>query len=259
MAVYKNEEFEGIIVSRKNYKERDMLVQMYTNRFGFKTFFVRGVRKRGFKLAAAILPFTQGTYIGDVSDQHLSFITTAKEIKQYQNICSDIMLNAYASYILNLAQVALRDQEKAAMLWYPQIKQALHLIDAGLAPEIITNVIEIQLLAYFGVKPNLKECVICQRCDLPFDYSQSYGGLLCQRHWHLDPQRLHLDQKTLYYLRMFSELDLHKINSIKVNPQTIQNLRRTLDLIYEDSVGIYLKTKKYLDEMNKLPELKGLD
>ena len=64
--IYKNVEFSAIVTKRKNYRERDMLVTMFTDKYGFKTFFVRGVRKRGFKLGAAILPFTHGTYIGSI-------------------------------------------------------------------------------------------------------------------------------------------------------------------------------------------------
>lgn len=76
--IYKNVEFSAIVTKRKNYRERDMLVTMFTDKYGFKTFFVRGVRKRGFKLGAAILPFTHGTYIGSINSEGLSFITATK-------------------------------------------------------------------------------------------------------------------------------------------------------------------------------------
>ena len=49
MVLQQGVEFLGIVVSRKDYKERDMLVKILTDKYGFKTFFVRGVRKRGFK------------------------------------------------------------------------------------------------------------------------------------------------------------------------------------------------------------------
>ena len=99
--IYKNVEFSAIVTKRKNYRERDMLVTMFTDKYGFKTFFVRGVRKRGFKLGAAILPFTHGTYIGSINSEGLSFITATKGIDQFQSINQDIILNAYATYILD--------------------------------------------------------------------------------------------------------------------------------------------------------------
>lgn len=255
MGSYLNEEFRGIVVSRQDYRERDMLVTILTDRFGFKTFFIRGARKRGFRMQAAILPFTHGRYIGKINDHGLSFITTTREIDQYQMISQDIELNAYASYILGLAQQAFRNHSDFSPMWFLQMQTAMRLIDEGYDAAIITNVIEVKLLGCFGVQPNWRACVICGRSDLAFDYSESYGGLLCQNHWRLDEHRLHLDQRTIYFLRQFSVLDLTKINSIKMKDSTKRNLRRTLDEIYNSQVGVYVKAKKFIDQMGSWEKL----
>lgn len=247
MTLHQGEEFRGIVVSRKNYRERDMLVKILTDRFGFKTFFVRGVRKRGFKLGAAILTYTHGTYLGSINDQGLSFITTPREIEQFQNISQDIELNAYSAYILSLSEQAFK--EDWVPYWYAKLEQALILIDENVDAAVITNIIEVQLLEFFGVKPFFESCTICHRTELEFDYSESYGGLLCQQHWHLDPNRLHLDQRTIYFLRLFSAVELDKINEITLEKETKLRLRRTLDEIYRQQVGVYVKAKHFLDQM----------
>lgn len=38
MVLQQGVEFLGIVVSRKDYKERDMLVKILTDKYGFKTF-----------------------------------------------------------------------------------------------------------------------------------------------------------------------------------------------------------------------------
>lgn len=255
MGSYSNEEFNGIVVSRQDYRERDMLVTILTDRFGFKTFFVRGARKRGFRMQAAILPFTYGKYIGKINDHGLSFITTTREIDQYQSISQNIELNAYASYILGLARQAFRNRSDFNSVWFLQLQSAIKLIDEGYDAAVITNVIEVKLLGRFGVQPNWRACVICDRSDLAFDYSEMYGGLLCQKHWSLDKHRLHLDQRTIYFLRQFSILDLTKVNSIKMKDSTKRNLRRTLDEIYNSQVGVYVKAKKFIDQMKSWDQL----
>ena len=249
MALHQGEEFRGIVVSRKNYRERDMLVKILTDRFGFKTFFVRGVAKRGFSMGAAILPYAYGTYLGSISDEGLSFITNPKEVEQFRQLSQDIELNAYAAYILGLAEQAFMGQYNPS--WYLNVYQALSLIDQGFDPAVITNIMEVQFLACFGVMPNLRTCVICQQATGSFDYSESYGGLLCEKHWYLDPHRLHLDQRTIYFLRLFSAVDLSKINSIELEAKTKVNLRKTLDEIYRQQVGVYVKAKRFLDQMAK--------
>ena len=90
---------------------------------------------------------------------------------------------------------------------------------------MITHIIEIQLLQVFGVQPQLQGCAVCGRTDLAFDYSESYGGLLCQRHWHLDPNRFHSSQRAIYYLRLFSVIDLFKIQSVNVKEATQVELK----------------------------------
>ena len=237
--IYKNVEFSAIVTKRKNYRERDMLVTMFTDKYGFKTFFVRGVRKRGFKLGAAILPFTHGTYIGSID--------------QFQSINQDIILNAYATYILELVKAAFEDSiDVTNTLWFEKVLKALSLINDGFDAQIIANIIEVQLLGKFGVQPNWRSCVICGETQSQFDYSESYGGILCRKHWYMDKNRLNLDQRTMYYLRKFSIVDLNYLNSIKVNADTKKRLKLTLNEIYDNQVGIYVKARSFIDKMTKV-------
>lgn len=248
--IYRNVEFQGIVVSRKNYRERDMLVEIYTDKYGFKTFLVRGARKRGFKLSAAILPFTFATYVGSINEDGLSFITTTKTLKQFQSINQDIFLNAYATYILELMKYAYQSDDLISLDWFEKTVSSISAINEGLDPQIITNILEVQSLGRFGVQPNWQYCVVCQGVKGPFDYSESYGGLLCVRHFHLDSQRLHLDAKTVFYLRKFSVIDINRISTINVGDKTKENLAKALTTIYDGQVGIYIKAKSFIEKMN---------
>ncbi|GAF40791.1 DNA repair protein O [Agrilactobacillus composti DSM 18527 = JCM 14202] len=251
MATQSIEEFNGLILFRRDYREKDLLVKIITDRFGKKMFLIRGGKKPKNRLAPAILPFTYGTYIGDIRDG-LSFIRTAKDTQHFWNISQDIGLNAYASYILGLVDKAFSDGELLGE-WYPKVTKALQLIDEGFDAQIITQIMQVQLLRVFGVQPGLESCVVCQRTDRPFDYSEAYGGLLCDIHWHLDPNRFHASQRAIYFLRLFSAVDLYKINSIKMKTTTKNELKQMIDTIYDDTVGIYLKSKKFLDDMANWP------
>ncbi len=221
-------DFRGIIMFRRDYRERDLLVKILTDKIGPAMFFVKGAKKRGFRLAADILPFTHGEYIGSLTDNGLSFINTASDTSQYRSIASDISKNAYATYILALVDSAFQDGQGIGG-WFNQVAAALDLINSGLDEQVIANVIETQLLVRFGVAPTWDRCVICGRDDLPLDFSEQYGGMLCRNHWHLDERRLHLDQRTVYYLQRFSTLILQKLNSIKINSTTKRRLQFVLD------------------------------
>ena len=248
--VRQTETFEGLVMSRQNYRESDMLVKILTDRFGKKMFLLNRARKPGFTLGAGILPFTHADYIGEVRESGLSYLSAIKNATQYRQISDDITLNAYAAYIFGLIDLAFPDGRPVGF-WFNQIKQALYLIDSGLDPQIIANGIEVQMLKEYGVEPNWRGCVIDGRADLPLDFSESYGGLLCQNHWDKDPHRLHASPRVIFYLRRFSTLDLGKVERINVKPDTKAELRRILDVIYTDMVGVTPKAKRFLDQMQQ--------
>ncbi|MCK8624064.1 DNA repair protein RecO [Apilactobacillus sp. M161] len=241
--------FHGILMYRKNYREHDMLVKFFTAEFGPKMFFLRGARKKNYKLAADILPFSYGKYTGNIKKDLLSYIISPIDVKHYLNISEDIYLNAYATYIMNLLDTAFEDGHHS-LEWFNKLFYSLKLINVGMDPQIVTNIMELQLLSVFGVAPELRGCVICGRSDLDLDYSEKMGGLICSNHFNQDLYRLRLDKKTIYYLRKFSIIELSKINNIKVNNQTKKELRSFFDNIYENDLGIKLKSKKFLDQMN---------
>lgn len=243
-------DFAGIVLSRRNYRESDMLVKLLTDRFGKKMVMLNRARKPGYKMTAGFLPFTLGEYVGTVNDPGLSFISAVKGASQYQAIAQDITLNAYATYLLALIDQAFEDSVPIAR-WFNQAQLSLELIDNGIDPAVVVNITEVQLLAAFGVQPNWQACVIDGRTDLPLDLSENYGGLLCQAHWHLDPYRLHVAPKALYLLRRFSTLDLAQVNQITVSEATKAAMRQTLDRLYQDMVGVQPKAKRFIDQMNK--------
>lgn len=246
-------DFRGIIMFRRDYRERDLLVKILTDKIGPAMFFVKGAKKRGFRMAADILPFTHGEYIGSLTDNGLSFINTASDTSQYRSIATDISKNAYATYILALVDSAFQGGQGIGG-WFNQVAAALALINNGLDEQVIANVIETQLLVRFGVAPTWDRCVICGRDDLPLDFSEQYGGMLCRNHWHLDERRLHLDQRTVYYLQRFSTLNLQKLNSIKINPVTKRRLQFVMDSLYDNEVGLNLKSKQFIRQMGQWEE-----
>ena len=136
-------DFNGIIIYRQDYRERDLLVKMLTDKIGPAMFFVKGAKKRGFRLAADILPFTHGSYIGSLADDGLSFINVASETHQYRNIVADISKNAYATYILSLVDHAFPDGRNIGG-WFGQVTAALERIDQGVDEQVVANIIEIQ-------------------------------------------------------------------------------------------------------------------
>ena len=73
--------------------------------------------------------------------------------------------------------------------------------------------------------------------------------------------RLHLDEKTMYFLRYLSDIDLDVLKSVNLSEKTSIKIKRALDLIYDDQVGLYVPARKFLNEMTSFDFAfeKGLD
>lgn len=242
-------EVQGIIFKRQKYHEADLLAKIMTKKAGIITLIARGALKPKSKLGASLLNFSYGTYVIYTAGQGLSNLRTYKNVKQFDGIFADLTKNAYASFILDLVDHAFIEYQ-ALGKYYDLTMFALQKINEGADPEMITQMVQMQMLAAYGVEPELQHCVICGEEQGVFDYSIKYGGIICSNHFHMDSGRLRLKPKETAVLRTIGLLPFERLNSIKINPTTKKATRKAIDRIYQETIDLNLKTKKFLDELN---------
>lgn len=244
------EEVEGIVLYHRKHRERDFLVKIFTNRFGQLMFFVRGSKRQRGELWQAIQPFAKATFIADIRETGLSFLRGAKDLQTYRDLQTDIFKNAHATYICALADAALEDRIVNVQV-YNRIEKSLELINEGYDPEVISNIMETKFLVDFGVAPNFTACGVCGKTKGVFDFSDKYHGILCSQHFQEDPRRLHIDPKAVHLVRLYSVIQLDRIGEISIQPGTQREIKRLIDHIYDQSVGLRLKSKKFIDNLYK--------
>ena len=241
-------ESKGVILFSKDHKEKDKLVKIFTESAGKQMFYVRNAHKSNSPLTAAVQPYTAAVYIGKFNTEGLSFLNSVKEVHPFKQIQADIFLAGYATYMTNLADAAIEDRVYDPHL-YHFLYQALTMLDEGNDGEVILNIFEIQLLQRFGITIDWQHCALCKTTQGAFDYSPSYNGVLCEKHWNKDPHRYHADPKAVHFIRLFSQIPYEKIHSIKLKNTTKKAIRQVIDMLYEDYVCLHLKSKKFLDQM----------
>lgn len=243
------EQIEGLVISSRKHRERDYLVKIFTRQYGKLMFFVRGTKNPNNKLKQAIQPFAKATYIADIRQDGLCFLRDAKDIEPYSGVQLDIFKNAYATYTCGLADAAVEDRHPQPELFY-QLILGLSMMDEGYDPEIIMNIFEIRFLHLFGVMPELRGCVVCKRTEGQFDYSSKFHGLLCPDHFHEDERRLHASPRSIHFIRLFSVVSLEKIENVSIKEETKKEIRTVIDQVYDELVGIKLKSKRFIDNMH---------
>lgn len=247
-------ETEGIVLSKRRYKERDFLVKLFLNDYGKLMFYVRGSKNPNQNMTHLIQPFTYAHYIVDVRSNGLSFIRDAKGIQPYTQIQQDIFKNAYATYIMGLVDASMEDRQEANGL-FRQLYYGLNKIDSGFDPEVIMNIFEVKLLYYFGTMPSFFECQVCGNTKGPFDYSSQYGGVLCKNHFDQDPRRLHLHPRVIYHIQQFIRLNIGKIESITITQEVKDSIQFLMDYLYDELVGVHLKSKQFIKDMKSWGKL----
>lgn len=238
----------GVILYNKNYREDDKLVKIFTEISGKRMFFIKHVSHS--KLSSVIQPLTIAEFILKINDSGLSYIEDYNHVVTYRRINEDLFRLSYASYILSLADVAISDGEPDPQLFL-FLKKTLDLMEEGLDYEILTNIFEIQLLGRFGIQLNFQQCVFCHRQGLPFDFSHQYSGVLCPQHVHEDDRRYRLDPNVIYLLGRFQTIRFEELRTIQLSKEMKQKLRFFIDELYDNYVGIRLKSKQFIDDLDK--------
>lgn len=240
----------GIIFKRQKYKEADLLVKILTKEMGIFTFIAKGALKPKSKSAGAVLTFSEGDYVVYTKKAGISTLRTFKKVKTHDELYSDLLGNAYVTFIFDLLDHAFVEYQPVDK-YYDLVSMALTHICEKQDPEVITQIVQMQMLEAFGVMPQLRYCVFCGKSNGEFDYSIKSGGIVCKDHF-AQSSRLHLQPKTVSYLRTIGLLPFQRLGSIKISDQTKKESSKTIDKIYDETVQLNLRTKKFLDELKLL-------
>ncbi|MDN6029240.1 MAG: DNA repair protein RecO [Lactobacillus sp.] len=244
-------EVHGIIFRSRHYQEADLLAKMLTQELGIVSLIVKGALRPKSKLAGAATNFSRGCFVLATNGHGLANLRTYKQVAVMDHLYHDIQANAYASYILDLVDHAFLEYQQLAN-YYDLTIWALTQLDRGTDPEIITQIMQLKLLAAYGVAPQLSHCVLCQQRQGPFDYSIKYGGILCPKHQSSDPGRMHLPPQATAVLRTMGLIPTSRLGKVAISPELKQTTRHAIDRIYLATVDLNLKTKKFLDELRLL-------
>lgn len=243
------EKCEGIVIRQTDYRESDKIVVLYTREFGKIGVVARGAKKTKSRLSAITQPFINGYYTFFKSTG-LGTLQQGELIHNFSSIQQDIFLTAYASYICELLDKATEEKKPNRYL-YDLVFQILQDIDEGYDPEVLTQLFEMKMLPVLGLYPVMDKCAICGETTGHFDFSTHSDGIICERCYDKDPYRLHLPEHVVKLLRLFYIFKLDRLGNIDVKPETKKLLRKVIDTYYQEKTGIYLKSKKFLNDMDK--------
>jgi DNA repair protein RecO (recombination protein O) len=246
---------EGIVIRSTDYGEGNKIVNLLTESSGVQGVVIRGARKPRSRYGALAQLFTYGEYSFYKSGS-LGTLSSGEVIEPFRELREGLELPAYASYAAELTSRTTPEEEAGEFL-FRQLKGCLTALAEGKDPSVILRIYEMKIAAAAGYLPVLDECVHCGRTVGGFRFSAAAGGALCPQCRHRDPAALELEEPVWKLLRLFVRLDLSRLGSISVKVSSKRQLQLALRLWIDTHLGLQLKSRHFLDQLERHGELLG--
>ena len=247
MVVHMIRKIEGIIVSEVDYKESSKIINIFSPDVGVIGILARGTKKIKNNLSGVTSKLTYGYFYVDYKENRLSTLMEVDVIDGFKNIRRNLDMISYASYLVELSSMAYRHDSNCDI--YNLLIASLKKINEGYDYEVITNILELKLLNYLGIKPVIDSCVNCGSKEDIVTISSYKGGYLCK---DCAIGEVIVNIKTIKLLRMFYYVDINKISKIDVSDNIKKELNRFIDDYYDRYSGLYLKSKTFLRNLQNI-------
>jgi len=243
------EKVEGIVVSTQDYGETSKILNVITKEYGIIGIIAKGCKNIKSNLRSCTDKLTYGYFNIYYKKDKLSTLSSVDVINNFKNIKKDIDKISYAAYLLELSGQVIKHSYKEGI--YDLLIDGLIKIDEDYDPLVIMNIIELKFLDYLGVMPVIDACCKCGKTTSICTLSSYAGGYLCNS---CRTNEYIVSDKTIKLLRMFYYVDLSKISKVEVSKEAKYEINRFLDEYYDRYTGLYLKSKNFIKNLDKLKD-----
>nr|WP_163539602.1 DNA repair protein RecO [Gracilibacillus sp. YIM 98692] len=243
------EKVEGFILRTQDYGETHKIVTIMTPSLGKIGAVARGAKKAKSRMAAITQPFIHGSYLIQPGN-NLATLQQGEVITSFRKIRQDIVKTAYASYIAELTDKLL-DPKKYNPFIYEQLLHTISFIDEGKDAEVLTMIYEWKMYQESGISPVIDRCVFCGNQHSLKGFSVREGGTICTYCTAKDEHLIYLSETLLKLFHLFLWIKINRIGNISIKDENKNILRTLMDQYYDQYGGFYLKSKRFLNQMNK--------
>lgn len=240
-------EVEGIILTTQDYSETSKILNVITKEYGIIGIIAKGSRSLKSNLRSVTDRLTYGKFNIYYKDGKLSILSSVDVINSFREIKKDIIKISYAYFMLELTGQVLKQSNNLDI--YDLLINGLTKIEEGYDPLVIMNIIELKYLDYLGVMPVLDSCSKCGSTSSIATLSSKLGGYVCN---NCKTNEKIVSEKTIKIIRMLYYVDIAKISKIDISDEAKYEINNFLDEYYDSYTGLYLKSKKFISNLNKL-------
>ena len=241
------EEVTGIIVNETNYGETSKILNVITKEKGLISVMAKGCKNLKSPLRSVSSKLTYGTFIIYYKENKISTLKEVSVLDDFKNLKKDITSISYAAYMLELSEGVIKQNNDPRI--FDLLIQSLKKIDEGFDPLVIMNILELKYLEFLGVMPIIDSCAMCGKKTGIVTLSSYRGGYVCKDCYTNETM---VSDKTIKLIRMFYYVDISKITKLDISPKSKNEINLFLDDYYSRYTGLYLKSKSFIKNLQKL-------
>lgn len=221
---------KAIILKREPFRENDTRVVVYSGERGKLELVARGTKKIKSKMAGHLEPIILANLMV-VRGRIFDYIGSAVSENCYPEIKGDLRKIKAASRIVSITGKLIKEGEGDSRI-FSLLEETLDIInkneprfaDCDLLPAFFV----LRLLTLLGYKPELYQCVSCQKKIAPADNRFSFikGGIVCSN--CSSKEDLTFSDNCVKVLRMAVLGDLRKIIRLEIKDNLAKEVKKTI-------------------------------
>ena len=215
----KIESVEGIVLSEVNYGESSKILNVLTVEFGLIGIMSKGCRNIRSKLRGVSRKLIYGTFNIYYRESGMSTLISVDLIESFSKTVMDLEKISYSSFIIDLALQVVRQNDDKSI--FSLLKNALIKIESGIDSLVITNIFQLQILKYLGVKPTLDSCSICGSKKNIVSLSGADHGFVCGSCF--TNQRI-TPNEVIKYIRLYEKVDIGSISKLDIDSKVKEQI-----------------------------------
>ena len=243
---------EAIVLRHRDWGEADRLLSLYTRQRGKIRAVAKGARKIRSRKAGHLQPFTRislqlarskGPYI----------ITQVETLDAYLSLRNDLSLTGNASYIVELLDRFIYDEEEINNAIFRLLSNSLSRLERGDDIWVLLRYYEMRLLDYLGFRPQFFNCVDCGReikAENQF-FSAVRGGVLCPQCGASQREARPVDVEMLRYLRHFQRSTYNEARRADPNPKIRVDIEMLMQFYLTYMLERGLNSPQFLKEVGR--------
>jgi DNA repair protein RecO (recombination protein O) len=248
---------EAIVVRNIAYGETHAILTLLTPS-GLVAALARGAKKPQSRYAAGVQQCVQGIYTL-YRRTGMGTVSQVEVINSRRSLREDLQKAAYAAYFCELVQAVAEEAPNGSEAMYRSFVGALDRLESGVdAPSVTARVWETKVLRWLGASPDWTTCVRCHAESVDSGaYSLRDGGFLCAdcaQRAVLSPTNRNsvtfVAKIVPKVLKSFERVPWERLGTVTLNQDTLDGLRKVLEVQLRDFAGLSLKSRDVLHQID---------